>query len=517
MPGVTAARPLADGSYTTASTLESLRVTPVWSDDLITAAGLRIDRALFATIGGGLASFAVVDALRTCGLTVEQIRVVSPERRPYENLSRLIRTGQIREDDPLRSDSGSRADNLWGFPGYAVQEAVSRRTLRPLWKVFAEPVAATFYNPTPRQVFRGLDREAARIGWVPMLAPGQAELVRRHADGGFACLVRPTDLSPPYVLHARYLHLGTGYPALGYVSGLTEYRLRYQEFFNVVNAYEPHEHVYQVLRRRAGTVLVRGAGITASRVLQRLIDDRDRSGKAVQILHLFRDSGQHPANQHASAHTDDDGWRYQPFSFPKAATSGQLREQVARMGSEERTAWIAAMSGTTTAKRRYWQRQLHRARSQGFYHALRGEITTMEPYGDRQVHLHIADAANGRSRQLNVDFLLDCTGMNPRLLDSPLLADLVNSGSAALNALGGLDVGPHFELRGINGGPSTGCLYASGAIARGGYLAPSDSFLGFTYAALLICDDLAAHGACRRLGTKGSVTGWIKWLGRRAP
>jgi hypothetical protein len=141
----------------------------------------------------------------------------------------------------------------------------------------------------------------------------------------------------------------------------------------------------------------------------------------------------------------------------------------------------------------------------------------MEPYGDRQVHLHIAGAANGRSRQLTVDFLLDCTGMNPQLLDSPLLADLVNSGSAALNALGGLDVGPHFEVRGINSGPSTGCLYASGAIARGGYLAPSDSFLGFTYAAIIICDDLAAHGACRRLGTKGSVTGWIKWLGRRAP
>ena len=516
MAGVTA-RPLSDGPYTATSTLESLRVTSVWSDDLITAAGLRIDQALFATVGGGLASFAVVDTLRICGLKVDQIRVVSPQRRPYENLSRLIRTGQIRDDDPLRSDSGSRADNIWGFPGYAAQEAISRHTIRPLWKVFAEPVAATFYNPTPRQVFRGLDREAARIGWASMLAPGQAELIRRHADGGFACLVRPADLSPPYVLHARYLHLGTGYPALGYVPGLTEYRLRHREFFNVVNAYEPHEHVYQVLRRRAGTVLVRGAGITASRVLQRLIDDRDRSGKAVQILHLFRDRGERPAGQRASGHADEDGWRYQPFSFPKAATSGQLREQVARMGSEERAAWIAAMSGTTTAKRRYWQRQLHRARSQGFYQALRGEITTMAPSGDRQVQLHIAGAANGCSRQLNVDFLLDCTGMNPQLLQSPLLADLVSSGSAALNALGGLDVGPHFEIHGINSGPSTGCLYASGAIARGGYLAPSDSFLGFTYAALLICDDLAAQGACRRLGTMGSLTGWIKWLGRRAP
>jgi lysine/ornithine N-monooxygenase len=187
------------------------------------------------------------------------------------------------------------------------------------------------------------------------------------------------------------------------------------------------------------------------------------------------------------------------------------------MGSAERTAWISAMSGTTTAKRRYWQRQLRRARSQGFYHALHGEITTMEPSGDRQVQLHIANAADGRSRQLNVDFLLDCTGMNPQLLDSPLLADLVNRGGAALNALGGLDVGPHFEVRGTRTEPAAGGLYASGAIARGGYLAPADSFLGFTYAALLICDDLAAQGVCRRLGTASSVAGWIKWLGRRTP
>jgi len=47
--------------------------------------------------------------------------------------------------------------------------------------------------------------------------------------------------------------------------------------------------------------------------------------------------------------------------------------------------------------------------------------------------------------------------------------------------------------------------------------APADSFLGFAYAALLICDDLAAQGVCMRLGPARSAAGWVKWLARRAP
>jgi hypothetical protein len=515
MPALTAAHPVPWPASPGQSGPEPLRAMRIWSDELVAAAGLCAADAPFVTVGGGLASFAVVDTLRVCGMDTAQIRVVSPQRQPYENLRRLIKTGQIRDDDPLRSDSGSRVDNIWGFPGYAVQEALTRGTVRPLWKVLTEPVAAEFYNPSPGVVFRGLDREAGRIGWASMLAAGQAELIRRRAEGGFFCLVHPADHSPPYVLRTHYLHLGTGSPALGYAPELTGYRLRYRDYFSVVNAYEPHEHVYQVLRRRAGTVLVRGAGITASRVLQRLIDDRDRSGKAVRILHLFRDLAEHPPARRGSGPAGDHGWHYQAFSFPKSAATGQLREQLASMGSAERSAWIAAMSGTTTARRRHWQRQLRRARSAGFYQALAGEITVLEPSRGRQVRLRITGSAEGDPRWLTVDFLIDCTGMSSRLRDNPLLADLIGSGGAAVNALGGLDVGPHFEVRGAGGEP--GRLYASGAITRGGYLAPADSFAGFVDAALLIRDDLAARGVCTRLGLACSVAGWVKWLARRAP
>jgi hypothetical protein len=502
-------------AYAWAPSLDPLRAASAWSDAMVAAAGLRVETVEFVTAGGGLASFAVVDGLRVCGLPETEIRVVSPMSRPYENLRHLIRTGQIQDDDPLRSDSASRVDNIWGFPGYAVEEAFRRRSVRPLWKVLTEPVAAEFYNPSPSQVFRGLDREADRIGWDSMLVAGHAGLIRRRIEGGYFCLVHPLDHAPSYVLRSLYVHLGTGYAALGYTSGLTGYRLRYQEFFNVVNAYEPHEHVYQVLQRQGGTILVRGAGITASRVVQRLIDDRDRSNQDVRILHLFRDPVEDSRGRHGSSPPARYGWRYQAFSFPKSASSGQLREQLASLSSAERSARIAALSWTTTAKRRGWQRQLRRARSAGFYTALSGEIDAIEPSRDGRVQLDIIRPGGGGPERLNVDFVLDCTGMSPRLRDNPLLADLLDHGGAAVNALGGLDVGRHFEVRGPGG--DAGGLYASGVIAQGGYLAPTDSFLGFVYAALQICDDLATKGACARLGLARSVVGWVKWLAGRAP
>ena len=506
--GLTAALTWAPG-------LDPLRAEPAWSDAMVAAAGLRAKPVTLVTVGGGLASFAVVDALRIRGVPTSEIRVVSTLLRPYENLRHLIATGQIQDRDPLRSDSASRVDNIWGFPSYAVEEAIRRFSLRPLWNVLTEPVAAEFYNPSPGQVFRGLDREADRIGWDSMLIAGRAELVRRRIEGGYFCLVHPVDHSPPYLLRSHYMHLGTGYPALEYAPELTEYRLRYQEFFNFVNAYEQHEHVYQVLQRRGGAILVRGAGITASRVLQRLIDDRDHSGQDVRILHLFHDPAEHPPGRRGSGPPAEHGWRYQAFSFPKSAGSGQLREELASLNSPDRSAMIAALSVTTTAKRRGWQRQLRRARSEGFYQAISGEIETVESSRDQRVRLAIAGRAGDGPVRLDVDFVLDCTGLSSRLRDNPLLADLIDHGGAAINALGGLDVGPHFEVRGS--GAEAGRLYASGIIAQGGYLAPADSFLGFVSAALLICDDMAAQRACARLSLARSVVGWAKWLTGQAP
>lgn len=495
--------------------LAALRATPVWSDAAVAGAGLRVQDVPFVTIGGGLASFALVAFLRNCRVPAAEIRVVSPQRRPYESFRHLLRWSQILDGDPLRSDSMSRVDSIWGFPSYAVERSLAQRSLRPLWTVLAEPVAAEFFNPTGREVFRGIDREAARIGWPSMLLPGWGLLVRKREDGGYFILACPDDGSGPVVLRSQFVHLGTGYPAVNYPPEVSDYRMRYHDYFRVVNAYEQHEHVYQVLLRRAGTVVVRGSGITASRVLERLFHDREKSGRDVQILHLFRTYTGGPQGPWTFRRPGGDGWSYQAFSFPKAAGAGQLRHRMLGLDDAKRAAYLASIGGTTSAKRRLWQRQLRQGRSGGYYRAYRGEIRAMTPSGHGTVDLRLdVDALPGETR-LEADFVIDCTGLKLALRENPLLSDLLDTGAVAQNPMGGLDVGPDFEVRGAGRPP--GQMYASGVITRGGYLAPVDSFWGFSHAALLICDDLARRGFCGRLGVTRSVAGWLKWLRNEAP
>lgn len=69
-------------------TLASL---PTWSDAVVAEAGIAVEDAPLLTIGGGIASFALVDRLRIYGVPAASIRVVTPQRRPYDNLRSLLR------------------------------------------------------------------------------------------------------------------------------------------------------------------------------------------------------------------------------------------------------------------------------------------------------------------------------------------------------------------------------------------------------------------------------------------
>lgn len=490
--------------------LSTLLALPAWTDEDVAATGVRVRDVPFVTIGGGLASFAVVDMLRVCGVPADSIRVVSPQSEPQETLRYLLRTSQIRDTDPLRSDSMSRIGNVWGFPSYAVERAIRQRTMRPLIQVLCEPVVTEFFTPTAAEVFGDVDREAARIGWAAMLRPGHAVALRRRVSGGYFTLVHPPDGAPAELIRAEHVHLGTGYSAIGYAPEVSEYRLRYREFVRVVNGYEPHEHVYEVLKRKGGTVVVRGGGITASRVLQRLLDDRAESGRTLRIMHLFRSYTGEPRGPWRFRRPGGDGWAFQAFNFPKAAGAGQLRRPLLKMGDAERAAFLKSIGGATTAHRASWQRQLRAARKAGRYQALSGEASRIEPASDERVRIVLDGNA-----ALEADFIIDCTGLRLAPADNPLLAGLLGEAGGRLNALGGLGVGPHFEVTGLDSPP--GRLYASGIVARGGYLGPVDSLWGFSHAAMLICDDLAHHGFCKRLGIARSARAWLRWTMRKAP
>jgi hypothetical protein len=284
-----------------------------------------------------------------------------------------------------------------------------------------------------------------------------------------------------------------------------------------VNAYEPHEHVYEELNRRGGTVVVRGAGIVASQVLDRLISDRDRMGTETAIVHLFRTyvdgaHGPSPFLRRRGGH----GWAYQGFNWPKSTWGGQDKNRVRRAEGEDRAKVLRTLGGTTTPRRRRWQRMLERGRREGFYRMHVGEVLEVVPGPLGSVVTRMRpEEAGSAPLELRSNFVIDATGLEADIAEHTLLADLLQHSGARRNLLGRLDVEPHFEVRGSRAEP--GRLYAVGAATLGGYLAGVDTFLGLQIAALEVCDDLARQGFCRYIGVRRSIVQWWKWLLMKAP
>jgi hypothetical protein len=491
---------------------EQLVETDRWTDGMVADAGIPIVDSPVVTVGGGMGSFVFFDYLRISGVPASSIRVLSTIDKPWQTYKYLTEVSQIPEPERLRSDSGSEPGNLWGFPSYALREAWAEKTLAPVWNVLTEPILTDYFTPRAGQAFRDIQREADRNSWWGSVVKGQVRMVRRRVGGGYFTILTPPAGSTPtkrVAYRSKYVHLAVGYPGLKFLPDLQEYNAKYPGTGQVVNAYQPHEQVYQQLRSRPGTVLLRGAGIVASRVLQRLIDDRDREGAQTQIIHLFRTyvgSSQGPLFQRRRGMH---GWALQGFNWPKSSWGGQMEERFRKLEGEQRKALYDSLGGSNTPHRKLWIGQRARGRRQGFYKEFIGQVREVMPGPDGQV-ISMVQAPNGSTTELRANFVIDATGLEADIHEHRVLADLLDHGGAGRNPIGRLDVDRTFEVRGTSS--ETGRLYAVGAPTLGGYFAGVDTFLGLQYAAQKICDDLARQGFCRRIGVGRSISQWWKWL-----
>jgi len=491
--------------------------TDVWTEDMVVNAGIPIYDVEFITVGGGLGSFAMADHLRIGGLPTSAIRVLAGIDRPEQTYRYLAENSQIPVTERLRSDSSSTIDNIWGFPSYALREAWAKPglagKLRPLKQVFVEPVFDDFYTPQAGQVYESVSQEAARIGWPSMVTKGIVRMVRKRHGGGYFVLFTPPDGAAPtkrIAYRCRFVHIAVGYPGVRFLRDLQEYRQTYRDFNRVVNAYEPHDYVYKELLRRPSTVLVRGSGIVASRILQRLISDRDERGAQTEVLHLFRSYISEPQGDKITFRRDgSNGFAYQGFNFPKSSWGGQLKDRLESLSGPDRAELLKHLGGTNTPKRRDWQEQLTRGRAQGFYRQHVGQVTEVRPGPGQTIATSVVDP-NNQPFQLEANFIIDATGLESDISEHRLLKDLLDHTGAQRNHSGRLDVDRTFELVGSRNGD--GRIYASGSATLGGYYAGVDSFLGLQYAALTIADDLAAAGFGERIGFGKSISEWWKWM-----
>ena len=497
-----------------------------WTDENVQAARLPIFDIPFLTVGGGVGSFAMVDTLRIAGIPTSAIRVLTTIERPEQTYKYLADNSQVPEHERLRSDSASTLDNIWGFPSYALREGFAakglRSKLKPWANVVVEPLFADFYTPRAGDVYASVGKEAERIGWSNMTVQGVVRMVRpRHGGGYFTVLTPPRGQKPPpgspptkrVVFRSSHVHLAVGYPGVKFLPDLQQYRQTHDDFSRVVNAYEPHDYVYEELLRRPSTVMVRGSGIVASRILVRLLEDRENRGAQTTILHLFRTYVDKPQGDKATfRRKGKNGFAYQGFNYPKAAWGGQLKYTLEGLEGPARHELIQQMGGTNTPYRRPWEEMIGRGQEGGYYQQWIGQVSSVEPGPNQTITTTISDPQQ-RSIQLGANFIIDATGLESDISEHRLLADLLSHGGAARNPSGRLDVERTFEVRGTRNDP--GRLYASGTATLGGYYAGVDSFLGLQYASLRIADDLASVGFGQKIQLGRSVKEWWRWMRNR--
>lgn len=338
-------------------------------------------------------------------------------------------------------------------------------------------------------------------------------MVRKRVGGGYFTVVTPPEGAAPtkrIVYRSRFVHIAVGYPGLKFLPELQEFRQKYGDYQRVVNAYEPHEHVYESLKIRPGTVVIRGGGVVASRVLQRLFDDRERFGLQTRIIHIFRtfvtgSHGPHIWARRKGGH----GWAYQGFNYPKSCGADSSRPRCAswraRRGPGSTRRWAAptrptaatgrgscgpaATAATTTRCRASWRRWSPAPTAAW---SASCAATTERSGSPWPTTSSTAPAWRPTSAS---------TGSSPTCY---------STAAPTATPFGRLEVERTFEVKGTASGD--GALYASGSATLGGYFPGVDTFLGLQIAAQEIADDLARRGFCRRMGPLRSTAQWFKWV-----
>jgi pSer/pThr/pTyr-binding forkhead associated (FHA) protein len=495
--------------------------TPVISLKDVYNSGIPVMESTYLTVGGGIGSFAWVDHLRIYGVPAEQIAAVGLESFPMGRYRRLCQNSQIPSHERLRSHSESCPDNIWGYPSYGVREMWSSigqgklgNAMHVAMQVFGEPVLTDTYTPRSGDVFRAVDREAHRIGWERIFRQGRGLALRKTDDGRYLVAYQTTNergQEEPRFALAPFVHLAMGYPGIRILDDLQQYRARTGDMEHAVNAYEEHEQVYEHLLKHGGVVMIRGRGIVASRVIQRLYEVRQKNPNVV-ITHLHRfpvpvghldGHARRPVSHHVEL---------QPFNWPKAAWTGSMRVRLERANDEERDRLLNDWGGTTTADRKDWQRIADQGLQEGWYQIYFGEVKGLQRNKDGRLETRIS---TGKPYQpeltLTTDYIIDCTGLEAALQNNTFLKDMVDMYQLGLNPKGRLRVSNNFRVLGMSNG--AGRVYATGVMTLGGPHAVVDSFLGLQYGALRSVEDLVSQHApgLHSLTPIRSFSQWFRW------
>lgn len=487
--------------------------------------GYPVEEVTYLTIGGGVGSFIFVDNLIIQGVPPQEIASVGMEASPYGRYKRLCENSQIAPEDRLRSDSGSTPDNIWGWPGYAMREALSDigngnigHAFRVLGNIANEPDLTDSYTPISGRVYASLERETQRIGWSKIARLGRVLAIRKTDDERYiaAYASRNNDEYSYHFIVGRYLHVAIGYPAVQMLPDLMHYREEKHDVERVVNSYEDHHHVYENLREHGGSIVIRGRGIVASRVIQRIYNMRQINPN-VDIIHLMRRPVMEPSSFEGNRRWLEHNWEIQPYNFPKAIWGGNIRHTFENASAEERRKLIGVLGGTTTSDRYDWRGIIDKGVHEGWYQIVYGSVSDILEEDDGRVSLLVRSKGKMMQAAITVDYVVDATGLDATIRRHALFADLFDTYNLPLNPMHRLAVAPSFEAQALRNG--NGRAYFVGSSTLGSHFAPADSFLGLQYAAQVAVEDMRRAGApmIEVMDFYHSTIQWFRWALNHAP
>ena len=197
----------------------------------------------------------------------------------------------------------------------------------------------------------------------------------------------------------------------------------------------------------------------------------------------------------------------------KACWGGEYKMRLAAATSEQQQQFYRGWEGATIPQRRDWQKMLVGGISKGWYQQIIGQVQVVNPNPPG-----LAVMLQGEPTPVAADYIIDATGLAGSVMDSQLLADLVQQYQVALNLAGQFNVGEDFAIDQLTNN-NNGRVYGSGITTAGNGYAPVDSFLGLQYAALAAVCDLTDRGApgLKRLTGFPSLAQWWRWMTNTPP
>lgn len=338
-----------------------------------------------AIVGDGFGSLIVYSTALYLGFRPEEITVFGPSPTPVgtyrgfaENLGQTV----------LRSESESHflpAD----WPTFAELDGWSRKSVAPLFRSMRRR-----YNPGLPDIMAEAEVVAAHTGWDDNRMSTRVGWLQR-AEGQMPHFVLYDEQSN-FIGRAKHVMLAPGHGPLSFPPALAQARDDPALGDRIVQAYEPKTYA------KDGTYIVVGAGIAS---LNEWVNAIDAGGKVVSLLRS-------PAPEE------------QDLNTPRCLFEALGIDAFQELSFDERIAFLGKILKGTSPHRRGWEEKVTRARVEGRFEELLGEIDAVEG-GAEGLRVHVAGRDGPDPGWLDVTGVVCGTGFVRSVLAIPLMRRLV--------------------------------------------------------------------------------------------